>query len=148
MSVGMVGRSRAWIWVPVGAILAVVGIALVAGLLYGPAGLSRGTSSWFPFIGFWAFLWVFIVFGVLRWFLWPGWGYRRGYWRGYWRGDEGGAIAPGGEAPGGVIEGKIPGAIRGPGPPTRRAPPPPWTGSGAPPSRRAREESGPRRTKH
>ncbi|TLZ63877.1 MAG: hypothetical protein E6K13_04020 [Methanobacteriota archaeon] len=125
MSVGMIGRSRAWIWVPVGAILAVVGIALVAGLPYGPAGLSRGTSSWFPFIGFWAFLWIFIVFGVLRWFLWPGWGYRRGYWRGYWRGDEAVDIARSRYARGEITKEQFEELIRGLGQPTWRPPPSP-----------------------
>src|SRR2546428_8160767 len=144
MSVGMIGRSRAWIWVPVGAILAVVGIALVAGLLYGPAGLSRGTSSWFPFIGFWAFLWVFIVFGVLRWFLWPGWGYRRGYWRGYWRGGEAGGIPRARDAPRGVTKEKIQEAHPRPGHPTRGPPPPPRQGAPAPPIPRPHKERRPR----
>jgi len=40
----------------------------------------------FPFGIFWAFLLIFLVFGVLRWVFWGwGWGYRRrGY---YWRYD-------------------------------------------------------------
>jgi uncharacterized membrane protein len=84
MNAGMVRRSSSWIWAPVGVLLTLGGIAIAVGLLYGR---PQGPVPWFPFFGFWAFLWIFLLFGVVRWLLWPGWGYRWG-WRGYWRGDD------------------------------------------------------------
>ncbi len=121
MSVGMVGRSRAWIWIPVG-VLALLGIVLVASLMFGPTAFSRGPSPWFPFFGFWAFLWIFIVFGVLRWFLWPGWGYRRGYRGGYWRGDEAVDIARSRYARGEITKEQFDEVMRGLGQPAWRQP--------------------------
>ena len=44
MSVGMVGRSRAWIWVPVG-VLALLGIVLVASLFFGPTAFYYWSAS-------------------------------------------------------------------------------------------------------
>jgi uncharacterized membrane protein len=84
MDAALVRRSRSWAWVPVGLFAALVGIVIALGLVYGP---PQGPSPWFPFFGFWVFLWIFVSFGLLRWFLWPAWGYRWGR-RGYWRGDD------------------------------------------------------------
>ena len=66
-----------------------IGVGIIVSLVYVAFGSPQGPNGpWFPFFGFWAFLWIFILFGALRWFLWPRWGYGWGYGRGYgWGGS-------------------------------------------------------------
>jgi putative membrane protein len=73
------GQRWALVWIS--AFLGVIGVIVVANLVFGSPVYYR----WFPF-GF-GWIWIpfafFFLFFALRWFFWPwGWGYRSGYWTG------------------------------------------------------------------
>jgi uncharacterized membrane protein len=78
-------RGHTWAFVALGVVIVLVGIALFSGFFLLPRfypGPGYYSPYFFPFGWLWMFFGLFLVFGLLRFLLWPWrWG---GYGRGSW----------------------------------------------------------------
>jgi uncharacterized membrane protein len=81
-------RGHAWAFLALGVVIVLVGIALFSGFILLPRfypATGYYSPYFFPFGWLWWFFGLFLVFGLLRFLLWP-WrwgGYGRRSWYGY-----------------------------------------------------------------
>jgi uncharacterized membrane protein len=81
-------RGQTWAFLALGVVLVLIGIALFSGFFLLPRFAPTPGYYYpyfFPFGWLWLFFGLFLVFGLIRFLLWP-WrwgGYRRRYWNRY-----------------------------------------------------------------